>query len=235
MSRAGNGWESSPKAWQRGRFCRGGGGAFSFPPSPGKPRCLLPSGELHRSPQASGGHPQPLSSASSESSPRPRARGKGRAGWESTEGGARSHLPSVPGARCQPLRVSLPGDALLPAPTGWQQPPAAPAGHPLPRVGLPRAFFSEPVCGRGAWGEESRWRGCVAAVAVRPSSLTAGLGSASPSCDASASSSSPNREQKCLSHTSASPPAAAAAPLASRALPPGPAAAPGAGAPPAGF
>lgn len=161
VSRAGNGWESSPKAWQRGRFCRGGGGAFSFPPSPGKPRCLLPSGELHRSPQASGGHPQPLSSASSESSPRPRARGKGRAGWESTEGGARSHLPSVPGARCQPLRVSLPGDALLPAPTGWQQPPAAPAGHPRPRVGLPRAFFFRRRFAAGGRGEKKAARGAA--------------------------------------------------------------------------
>lgn len=156
VSRAGNGWESSPKAWQRGRFCRGGGGVFSFfSPSPGKPRCLLPSGELHRSPQASGGHPQPLSSASSESSPRPRARGKGRAGWESTEGGHGATSPPCPVLGASPsgslARPRSPAAGRCPSSCAHGMAAAARGScwAPTATRGASPSLFSEPVCGRG--------------------------------------------------------------------------------------
>lgn len=152
-----------------------------------------------------------------------------RGGTEPPPLRARCSVPAPPGLSPVP-GAPPPGDALLPAPTGWQQPPAAPAGHPRPRVGLPRAFFRSRFAAGGVGRRKPGPRRPRAGLRSRgsraPSSLTDGLGSASPSCDASASSSLPNREQKCLSNTSASPPAAAAAPLASRALPPGPAAAP---------
>lgn len=160
-----------------------------------------------------------------------------RPSWLGEHRGGRTEPPPLRARRSVPAPPGLsPGRCPSPCAHGMAAASRGSCWAPTATRGAsPSLFFSEPVCGRGTWGEESRSRGCVAAVAVRPSSLRAGLGSASPSCDASASSSSPNREQKCLSHTSASPPAAAAAPLASRALPPGPAAAPGAGAPPAGF
>lgn len=77
VSRAGNGWESSPKAWQRGRFCRGGGGAFSFYLLPlGSPGACCLQGNSTGAPRPAGDtlSPSPLPAARAPHGP---VRGEG--------------------------------------------------------------------------------------------------------------------------------------------------------------